>query len=122
MSAEECILCRLPIGHWSFDHLGAHVQHRFPSDCVRLLRAAHEHAIAHAYWRGMLARDIADAEREALELAADEAVKVCASPNAPGGLFVRGPAHYERRAARLREIADSEMWLPWWERRKAGAR
>lgn len=87
----------------------------------RLADSEREHDIAHAYWRGMLARDIADAEREARKLAADEAVKVRLSPTAPGGLFVLGPAYYERRAARLRAIAESEMWLPWWERRKAGA-
>lgn len=97
MSGDACYLC---------------------DSCGSLMRAAHEHDLAHAYWRGMLARDIADAEREALELAADEGVKVRLSPTAPGGLFVLGPAYYDRRAARLRAIADSEMWLPWWERRR----
>lgn len=87
----------------------------------RLAESERDHALAHAYWRGMLARDIADAEATAQRLAESGAVAIEVRGDRDENVYALDHTHYERRAARLRAIAESEMWLPWWKR-KAGAR
>lgn len=98
--------------------------HASVDDCIRLLRAQRDRDVAQAYWSGML---------EAMALEEDAWLSawldMVHEKRAGAGWSTR-PEERQRRAdavtarrrwrvARLRAIAASEMWLPWWERRKA---
>lgn len=91
------------------DHIP--VEPPVPSTRPDLVDAAHERAIARAYWRGMLAPLIAEAD---FAVARFEEKK--ARENLGWDVAINWN---KRRAARLRTIADGPMWEPWWERRKA---
>lgn len=87
---------------------------RHATEC---LRAAHERDLARAYWRGMLGPMIAEADRAAAWYEKHGRPRNAVFRDGK----LQWAAHFARRAARLRAIADGPAWEPWWERRKAGA-